>query len=167
MCLDFAFKKNQHMSQSQLIASCPYMFPFHGVYGSKVPSRVFLARLPLRKAGLRTKNHGWTRHVIKIVSQIIIWFPHVSSQHIFSSYGPSGVQPALVTPPKVCQKSEIQYAHALVARDGSGFICEACSSIAPDMKTLSAIPCTPSKVFKSKGVETFFWKNFGNSGFLS
>ena len=64
------------------------------------------------------------------------------------------MQPALVTPPKVSQKSEIQYAHVLMKRDGKGFICEACCSMAPDLETLSAIPCTPSKVFNSKGVET-------------
>ena len=60
------------------------------------------------------------------------------------------MQPALVTPPKVDQA---KHGHALVKREGAGFICEACSSMASDMTSLSAIPCTPSSVFKSNGLK--------------
>lgn len=65
---------------------------------------------------------------------------------------PSGVQPALITPPKVERPIGVNQ-HALVKPNGTGVICEACSSIAPDMETLSWIPCSPSDVFQSKGVK--------------
>jgi len=61
------------------------------------------------------------------------------------------VQPALITPPKV---DRAHHGHALVKREGAGFMCEACSSMASDMESLSAIPCNPSSVFQSKGLKT-------------
>ena len=36
------------------------MFPCHMVYGPKVPSKAFLARLPRQKAGIEITTYGWT-----------------------------------------------------------------------------------------------------------
>ena len=63
----------------------------------------------------------------------------------------AGVQPAVETPPKA--EKQVEHAHALVKYESDGsFICLACSSCAADVKTLAAIPCVPSEVFKGKNL---------------
>ena len=66
----------------------------------------------------------------------------------------AGVVRPLETPPKDPEPRE-HHAHALVEKDGRGFVCVVCSAVAGDEATLSMVPCVaPPAMFAHKRLES-------------